>query len=96
MITEFNAPFIIFSDFEAILPTTTRVSKSIKPSTQTNMHTHCGFGIYLVSFSFSLIIMNQSFQCPAAGDDCMDVFYNELFKLSNRVRIRKIPLMVLV
>ena len=24
-------------------------------------------------------------QCPASGEDCMDVFYNDLFKFSHRV-----------
>ena len=74
---KFKAPFIIYADFEALLPTTIGCSKSTK-TTQTNTHTPCGFGIYLVSefkkYKYEPIIYR--------GEDCMDNFYKELEKIS--------------
>ena len=74
---KFKAPFIIYADFEALLPTTIGCSKSNK-TTQTNTHAPCGFGIYLVSnfekYKYEPIIYR--------GENCMDVFYKELDKIS--------------
>ena len=78
---KFMSPFIIYSDFEAILPTTITVSKSISTK-QTNTHIPCGFCIYVVSafekYSYKPIVYR--------GENCMDVFYDELDKVSNNIR----------
>ena len=47
-----------------------------------NTHTPCVFGIYLVS-SFQ---SHKYEPIIYRGADCIDVFYNELVKLSDKVR----------
>ena len=74
---KFKAPFIIYADFEALLPSTIGCSKSTKTS-QTNTHVPCGFGLYVVS-DFAKYSYEPIIYC---GEDCMDVFYRELDKIS--------------
>jgi hypothetical protein len=77
---KFKAPFVIYSDFEAILPKITTVNRTEK-LTENTKHIPCGFCLYVVSdfdkFSFEPYVYR--------GQDCMTKFYKKLDEYSRSI-----------
>jgi hypothetical protein len=74
---KFKAPFVIYGDFEAILPNSIGVNRSPK-LTQNQNHKPCGFCLYVVSAFESI----QYEPIVYRGSDCMDIFHKTLKNIS--------------